>query len=289
MNDRSKGALWMSISAFSTALMGATVKYIGNDISTFEKLFFRNLIGVVVILFTLKGQNIKIFGSSNRSRFFIILRCTAGLIGSVLYFYSINQLDLADSTLLNKLSPFFVTLFATLFLKEKLEKKQMLMLIIVLIGALFVIKPKFSFEMLPALAGFMSAVFAGAAYTLLRYLRTMEEPSTLVLWFSTFSMIGMIPPMLMVGFVKPNITQLIFLVLTGIFATIGQIGLAYAYKYALASEVSIYQYLSIMFSLIIGFVIWRELPDIYSVIGGTVIIGVAIYNYKIVNKKRVEL
>lgn len=39
MNDRSKGALWMSISAFSTALMGATVKYIGNDISTFEKLF----------------------------------------------------------------------------------------------------------------------------------------------------------------------------------------------------------------------------------------------------------
>lgn len=289
MNDRSKGALWMSISAFSTALMGATVKYIGNDISTFEKLFFRNLIGVVVILFTLKGQNIKIFGSSNRSRFFIILRCTAGLIGSVLYFYSINQLDLADSTLLNKLSPFFVTLFATLFLKEKLEKKQMLMLIIVLIGALFVIKPKFSFEMLPALSGFMSAVFAGAAYTLLRYLRTMEEPSTLVLWFSTFSMVGMIPPMLMVGFVKPNITQLIVLVLTGIFATIGQIGLAYAYKYALASEVSIYQYLSIMFSLIIGFVIWRELPDIYSVIGGTVIIGVAIYNYKIVNKKRVEL
>lgn len=163
------------------------------------------------------------------------------------------------------------------------------MLIIVLIGALFVIKPKFSFEMLPALSGFMSAVFAGAAYTLLRYLRTMEEPSTLVLWFSTFSMVGMIPPMLMVGFVKPNITQLIVLVLTGIFATIGQIGLAYAYKYALASEVSIYQYLSIMFSLIIGFVIWRELPDIYSVIGGTVIIGVAIYNYKIVNKKRVEL
>ena len=108
--------------------------------------------------------------------------------------------------------------------------------------------------------------------------------STLVLWFSAFSMIGMIPPMLIQGFVMPNTTQFIYLILTGIFATIGQVALAYAYKYALASEVSIYQYLGIIFSGIIGFMFWKEIPDIYSLIGGMIIIGAALVNYKLSKK-----
>ncbi|WP_442878094.1 DMT family transporter [Cetobacterium sp.] len=284
MNNTLKGAIWMCISALGMALMGATVKFIGSDISTFEKLFFRNLIGVFLLLYSIRGKNINIWGSSPHSRLFMVYRCIAGLTGAVLYFYCINKLYLADSSLLNKLSPFFVTIFATIFLKEKLEKHQIPVLIVVLFGALLVIKPKFSFEMLPALAGFMSAVFAGGAYTLVRYLRTMEEPTTLVLWFSAFSTIGMIPPMLIKGFVVPNSTQLLYLVLTGIFATIGQIALAYAYKYALASQVSIYQYLSIIFSAIIGFIFWKEIPDLLSLIGGCIILGAAFFNYKVSKK-----
>lgn len=280
-DDRLKGAIWMCISALGMALMGATVKFIGSEISTFEKLFFRNLVGVVMLLFTMRTKNINIWGSSNRSRLFMVFRCVTGLAGAVLYFYCINKLYLADSALLNKLSPFFVTIFATLFLKEKLEKRQILILFAVLFGALLVIKPKFSFEMLPALAGFLSAIFAGGAYTLVRYLRTMEEPSTLVLWFSAFSMFGMIPPMLIQGFIVPNSVQLLYLILTGVFATIGQIGLAHAYKHSLANEVSIYQYLSIIFSAIIGFIFWKEIPDILSIIGGLIIIGAAIFNYKL--------
>ncbi|MGL6130484.1 MAG: DMT family transporter, partial [Fusobacteriaceae bacterium] len=220
-------------------------------------------------------------GSSNKSRLFMTFRCVAGLTGAVLYFYCINKLYLADSSLLNKLSPFFVTIFATIFLKEKLERHQMPILAVVLFGALLVIKPKFSFEMLPALAGFLSAVFAGVAYTLVRYLRTMEEPSTLVLWFSAFSMVGMIPPMIIQGFIMPNKVQMLYLILTGIFATVGQIGLAYAYKYARASDVSIYQYLSIIFSAVIGFMFWKEIPDFYSLIGGLIIIGAALFNYNL--------
>ncbi|MGL5356160.1 MAG: DMT family transporter [Cetobacterium sp.] len=281
MNDKLKGTIWMCISALGMALMGATVKLVGSDISTFEKLFFRNFIGVIVLLFSMKGNHINLLGSSNKSRVFIIFRCIAGLTGAVLYFYCIDRMYLADSSLLNKLSPFFVTIFATIFLKEKLEKHQLPILGIVLIGALLVIKPKFSFEMLPALAGFLSAVFAGGAYTLVRYLRKMEEPSTLVFWFSAFSMVGMIPPMLIQGFVMPTGVQLFYLFLTGIFATVGQVGLAYAYKYALASQVSIYQYLSILFSVIIGFIFWKEVPDVLSLIGGIIIIGAALLNYKL--------
>lgn len=276
----------MSISALGMALMGAMVKLVGTEISSFEKLFFRNFIGVIILLLTLKGEKINYFGSSKKSRLFLFFRCALGLTGAALYFYSIDKLYLADSALLNKLSPFFVTIFATLFLKEKLEKHQIPVLVIVFLGSLLVIKPKFSFEMLPALAGFISAIFAGGAYTILRYLRTMEKPSTLVFWFSVFSMLGMIPPMLIKGFVVPNFIEFIFLILTGVFATIGQLGLAYAYRYALAGEVSIYQYLSIIFSVIIGFIFWKEIPDLLSVIGGIIILGAALFNYYVSNRKK---
>lgn len=287
MNDRLKGTLWMCLSALGMALMGTTVKLVGTDISTFEKLFFRNAIGTIILLFSMRGKNTNIFGNSNRGRLFMLFRSLTGLTGALLYFYSINYLYLADSALLNKLSPFFVTLFATLFLKEKFEKKQIPVLILVLIGALLVIKPKFSFSIIPALAGFISAIFAGGAYTFVRYLRSYESPETLVLWFSAISAIGVTIPMLIDGFVVPNKMQLIYLILTGVFATIAQISLAYAYKYALASEVSIYQYLSIIFSAVIGFFLWQEVPDIYSAIGGSIIMGVAVYNYFLTNRKSI--
>ncbi|MGL6098574.1 MAG: hypothetical protein ACRC0G_03000, partial [Fusobacteriaceae bacterium] len=72
MNDKLKGTIWMCISALGMALMGATVKLVGSDISTFEKLFFRNFIGVIVLLFSMKGNHINLLGSSNKSRVFII-------------------------------------------------------------------------------------------------------------------------------------------------------------------------------------------------------------------------
>lgn len=287
MNDRLKGTIWMCLSALGMALMGSTVKLVGTDISTFEKLFFRNIIGTIILLFTMRGKDIKFFGNSNKGRLFMLFRSIAGLSGAILYFYSINYLYLADSALLNKLSPFFVTLFATLFLKEKFEKRQIPILILVLIGALLVIKPKFSFAIIPALAGFTSAIFAGGAYTLVRYLRTFEKPETLVLWFSSISAIGVTIPMILQGFVIPNKIQLLYLILTGVFATLGQVSLAYAYKFALASEVSIYQYLSIIFSAIIGFFLWNEIPDFYSLIGGSIIIGVAIFNYYLSTRKSI--
>ena len=199
--DKIKGTLWMIISAFGMALMSATVKFVGTEISTFEKLFFRNLFGVIVLCFTIKGDFKTLLGSSNRSRIFIILRSILGLTGATLYFYSIDRLYLADSSLLNKLSPVFVTIFATIFLKERLKKLQLFVLILTLCGALLVIKPSFNFISIPALIGFISAIFAGSAYTLLRFLRTMENPTTLVLWFSIFCTIVMIPFMLIHGFV----------------------------------------------------------------------------------------
>ncbi|MGO5064874.1 MULTISPECIES: EamA family transporter [unclassified Clostridium] len=67
--------------------------------------------------------------------------------------------------------------------------------------------------------------------------------------------------------------------LIGIFAAIAQYSLTYAYKYAPASEVVIYNYTNIVFSSIIGFFIWMEVPDYLSILGGLIIIIMAVIVY----------
>ena len=162
----------------------------------------------------------------------------------------------------------------------------MQLLIIVFIGALLIIKPQFNFSVLPSLLGFISAMCAGATYTLIRFLREREKASTIVFYFSFVSVVAMFPIM-MLNYQKPTIIQFMYLIGIGIFAGIGQFTLTNAYRYAPAGEVSIYDYTSIVFSAIIGFIVWLEVPDFLSVIGTSLIIASAIFAY-IYNEKKVK-
>ena len=284
MDNKYKGTLYMCISALGMALMAACVKMTGSEISTFQKLFFRNVVTAGIVLFNVVKMGVSIKPRSARSFKITMVRSIVGLIGAVCFFYAISNLPLADSTMLNKLSPFFVMIFACIFLKEKFHKIQVIPVLIVFLGALLVIKPTFNVEVVPAIIGFTSAIFAGGAYTLVRYLRTMEEPNTIVFWFAVVSFVAMFPLMIIKGFVVPSATQLLFLIGSGVFASVGQIALSYAYRYAPANEISIYQYLSIIFSAGIGIIFIGEIPDMYSLTGGALILVAALINYNITNK-----
>ena len=279
MLNRSKSVIFMLISALAFAFMAANVRLAGN-IPLCEKVFFRNLVSLIVAFFMIRKGKDKIIEKKENLKY-LLLRSFLGLLGVVLYFYAINNLYLADSSMMNKLSPFFVTFFAWLFLKEKLSRFQIAALIIVFCSALLIIKPKLELSVLPAFAGFLSAMFAGAAYTLVRFLGNREKPATIVFFFSLVSVIVMFPLMMM-KFKIPTFIQLIFLSGTGIFAAIGQFGLTLAYKYAKASEVAIYNYTNIIFSAIIGYFLWKEISDIWSIIGGMILIsasaGIFVYN-----------
>ncbi|KGN01197.1 membrane protein [Clostridium novyi A str. 4570] len=282
MNNKTKAVLYMLLSALGFAFMGAMVKLAGN-LPVIEKVFFRNFISLFVAFGALKKTTGPILGKRENQKY-LLARALLGLTGMFLYFYSIDHLKLADSAMLNKLSPFFITLFAIMFLKEELTSMKVVSMVIVFMGALLVIKPQWDLSIIPAIAGFLSAAFAGGAYTLVRFLKDRENPSTIVFYFSLVSVLGAFPFMAM-NFIMPTKIQFLYLILTGVFAAIAQFSLTYSYKYAPASEVAIYNYVNIVFSGIIGFFIWNEIPDKLSVLGGVIILVMAtiVYFY---NKKR---
>lgn len=281
MDNRPKAIGYMICASLFFALMGATVKLSG-DLPVFEKVFFRNLISLFITYALIRKTNVSLFGKRENQKY-LLLRSLLGLTGVVLSFYAINNMYLADSSMLNKLSPFFTTLCAWIFLKERLSKAQVPALITVFMASLLIIKPRLSFEMIPALSGFISAICAGSAYATVRFLREKEDPSTIVFYFSFVSVAGMLP-LLALDFKIPTLTQLFYLAGTGITAVIFQLFMTAAYKYAPASEVSLYDYLSIVFSSILGYIIWSEVPDILSVVGGLLIISTGFVMYFYDNK-----
>lgn len=277
-NDKTKAVMFMLLSSLSFAAMGAFVKLSG-DIPSFEKAFFRNFVSLLISISMITKRKQSPWGKKE-NRKYLFGRGFFGTIGMLAYFYGIDRLILADSGMLNKMSPFFVTIFAAIFLKDKITKHQLFSLFIAMVGVMFIIKPSFNYQnSLPAIICFSSAIFAGAAYTFVSYLSDKEDKYTIVFYFSFISSLIALPLSLM-NFHMPNSIQLIFLLSSGITAALGQFLLTSAYKFAPAGEVSIYNYSNVIFSSILGAMLFSELPDIFSFIGYILIIGAGYIIFK---------
>lgn len=183
-SNRLKGIFFIILSAFGFAVMSAFIKLSG-DLPNIQKVFFRNLVSAIIALFLIikhKGS----FTGKKENRKILIYRSLFGTIGIIFNYYAIDNLVLSDANMLNKISPFLVVVFCALILKEKINLKQILAIIVAFIGALFIVKPSFDIRVVPYIIGFLSAVFAALAYTCVRMLGNKEEYYTIVFFFSTF-------------------------------------------------------------------------------------------------------
>lgn len=275
MKDENKGILLILLSSLCFAVMSASVKAIPH-VPIAEKIFFRNLIGTLIIGSIIIKKKKSFIGNNVK---LLTFRSILGLLGVAANYYAISKLPLSDAVLLNKMSPFFVILLSLIILKEKVANLQIYAMLVALLGAGFVIKPQFDYTIIPAMVGLTSAVFAASAYILVRQLRLYADPETIVFFFSLFSAIVSIPFMLSGQYVPPTASDLVPLILIGVSAAGAQISMTTAYRLAPASQIAIYGYANIIFSTVFGIVLWSEFPDLLSVTGGILIILGGFINY----------
>ena len=275
---------WMVLSGLCFALMGATVKLAG-DVPLTMKVFFRNLVTLGITSVVALNMRENPFGRTPHAKL-LISRSLCGLGGVLLYFLALGKLNLADATLLNKTSPFFVLVFAVVLLKEPFDRILIPALIAAFLGAMLVIKPSFDYELLPAVGGFASGMLSGLAYTLIRALKGRESPNRIIFTFSLVSTLATLP-FLIASPPRPTAGQWLALLSTGVFAAGGQYGLTFAYHHARASRISVFTYLHVLFALILGFAIWNERLDTASLVGGLLIMGAAVLTHHL-GRRRAE-
>ena len=249
-----RGMIMIILSAFFFACMNVSVRLAG-DLSSVQKSFFRNLVAAFfAAIILIKNHTAPKVEKTQWGSLF--LRCAFGTLGILCNFYAIDHLLVADASILNKLSPFFAIIFSFLLLKEKIKPAQAMCVILAFVGCLFVVKPGFeNAHLIPALIGVCGGLGAGIAYTMVRKMGThgVKGP-VIVFYFSCFSCIIVIP------------------------------WITAAYTYAPAGKISIFDYSQIIFATLLGFLLFAEIPDRYSLIGYGLIIlaslGNFLYNWK---------
>lgn len=279
-----KGIFYIILSAFCFSLMDMFVRMSG-DLPSIQKSFFRNIVAAVFgCILVLKEKDS--FQWKKGSGKYLILRSLFGTLGILCNFYAIDHLALADASMLNKMSPFFVVIFSFLFLKEKVTAAQILLVMGAFGGSLFVVKPTVSnLDLIPSLIGLLGGLGAGAAYTMVRKLGTIGVKGPfIVFFFSTFSCVVTLP-WLIFDYHTMTLAQTVILLMAGLCAAGGQFAITAAYCYAPASEISIYDYTKVIFSMILGFVVFQQIPDFYSWVGYIIICLMAIFMF-FYNKRR---
>lgn len=279
------GIFYIILSAFCFSCMNLFVRLSG-ELPSIQKSFFRNLIAFIFALSIIVKNKISV-QITKESLIPLILRSTAGTIGIFCNFYAVDHLTVADASMLNKLSPFFVVIFSFLILKENVRWYQWLCIFVAFFGSLFVIKPSiYIFQNPAALIGFLGGLSAGLAYAFVRLCskKGVKGP-VIVAFFSGFSCLAALPVMIF-DFVPMSGMQLGFLILAGLAAAGGQFSITTAYSYAPASEISVYDYSQIIFSTILGLVILHELPDRWSFVGYVIIIGASVVMFLLNTRQR---
>lgn len=283
---RHLGIYYMLIASLLFAGTGALSKILSSELSSIEIVFFRNIIGLGLIIWMIYKRPLHQAGG----KFWLLaFRGIIGTIGLYAFFYNIAHIDLATAFTFSKTSPIFTALLAAFIFKERLSYLGWFAIFIGFIGILFVIEPTLGVSK-DEYIGLLSGIGAALAYTSIRGLRKHYDTRAIVLSFmlcgSAMPLLSMIVgsfyyrpnlDFLISPFVMPSLNGWVMIVIMGLLATAFQIYLTKAYAASKkAGVVAAVGYSDVVFSMIFGLILGDALPDAWAFLGIVMIIGAGI-------------
>ena len=267
------GFLYMFFSVIAFSLMDLIVKW-SDNYPLGQVLFFRSFFGFIPILFLIPKNRFKNFYYTKRPGLHF-LRSFAGIIALVAIFIALRKLPLAVVVSLSYASPIFITIFSIFLLSEKVGAFRWLAVIIGFIGVLIISEPGFTnlniFYLLPII------FCIGLAFVsiILRKMSTTEPVWLMTFYFTlTIGIVGLTT--LPFGWIMPTPKDFFILAMIGILGGFANLWLTQAYKLAEVSLVAPLRYLSIIFAISCGYLIWNEIPTVKTMVGAFFVISASL-------------
>lgn len=265
---------YLTISALLFSLMGICIRYASHSVDNYTIVFFRNVVGLILFLPFIFRQGI---GFVKTEKLWMhTWRSVVGLAAMYGFFYAIAHLKLSNAMVFTYSSPIFIPLIAWLFLKERITTAMICAAALGFIGVFCVAKPDQGLLNWISMVGIASSLLASMAFVTVRALTQTEPPERIVFYFCFIGSLLSIIPMFWVW--RPyHLQELFFLIAAGVLANISQIFMSHAYRLAPAGQIAPVNYMAIIFAGIWGFLLWQEMPDLYSLIGfGFILIAITL-------------
>lgn len=253
-----------------SAMMGAVTKSM-HQTSPLLMLFFQYAIGF--LCFLPSGMRLGLQAMRTKRLGLQIFRSVAGSACQLLFFMSLRSLPLLDSSLLSNSAPLFIPIVVWVWMRKTISLHVAVSLLIGLVGVLLIIHPGPELLHDPAaLLALASGVLSAVALVATNLLAETEPPARILLYNFGVSALLMAPVAVRVW--KPFSGQVwMMLVSIGVLFALTQWFIIVAYRYASATELSPFNYSVVVFSGILGWVIFGDVPTAAALVGTVLICG----------------
>lgn len=259
----------LTTSALLFSIMGICIRYASHTVDNYTIVFFRNVVGLILFLPFIFKQGI---GFVKTEKLWMhTWRSIVGLAAMYGFFYAIAHLKLSNAMVFTYSSPIFIPVIAWLFLKEKITIAMLCAAVLGFIGVFCVAKPDQGLLNWISVIGIASSLLASMAFVTVRALTQTEPPERIVFYFCLIGSVLSVIPMFWMWRTY-HVKELLFLIGAGILANVSQIFMSHAYRLAPAGQIAPVNYMAIIFAGVWGFLLWNEVPDLYSVIGFCIIL-----------------
>ena len=273
---------YLGLASLFFSLMTVCVKKIDASIPIFELVFFRSIFSLFVTSLIIKKKKIYPWGKNKK---LLIIRGLLGTIALLCIFYSIRNMPLSISTVIQYTYPIFISIFAVFLIKENISIKKIFALLLGWLGILIILNPyqssNIDIETIPILIAFIGAITTSLAYIAVKKLSKHENIFVIIKYFPLSSTILLLP-IVYKSWVTPNFNDLIWILGIGILTQAGQTFLTLGLKNLPASQAASINYLQVLFGSIWGIYLFGEKITINFVFGAIIVLlGTIISSSKI--------
>jgi len=268
-----RAALLMLVSTLLFGLMAITIRYASRTLPTFEIAFWRNTFGLLALLPVLLRS-----GASLRTRQLpkYLLRSAIGIGSMLCSFWAIGHLPLSQAISLSYSTPLFVTIAAVIWLGEIVRRRRWTAVLLGFIGVLVIVRPGTSGFSEGSLVALAAAVLSAVVAIQIKQLSRVDAADTIVFYTYAFWVPLSLVPALFV-WVWPSPDTWIWLALTGLFGTGGQLLWTRALRIGDVSALTPISFMQLPVVSVAGYLLFGEQIDRYTVAGALIIFAANAY------------
>lgn len=280
---RGIGLKILSVMVFT--LMAICIKAAAPHVPPGQAVFFRSFFAIPVILVWLALSGRLPRGLATANPLGHVWRGLVGTGAMALGFAALGLLPLPEATALGYAAPLLTVIFAAMFLGEQVRAFRLAAVAFGLVGVMIVLAPRVTVapgsgtaaETVGAFAALMGAAFAAMAQVFVRKLVHSEPTSAIVFYFSVTGAVLSLVVTLPFGWVMPSAREAALLVGAGLLGGLGQILLTESYRHAEAGVIAPFEYVSMIFALILGYFVFAEVPTRSMLAGATLIVMAGLF------------
>jgi len=274
--------MFLSVSAFS--FMDLIVKW-SDNYPIGEVIFFRGFFGLIPIFLLIPRERLRNFYQTKRHKLHF-QRCLSGLIALIAIFIALRKLPLATVVSISFAAPIFITIMSIFFLNEKVGMYRWLAVLVGFIGIIIITEPGLNSFNIYYLYPIIFCIGLSYVAIVIRRL-SLTEPIWLIGFYFSFTIMMTSFLTLPYGWIMPSLKDFILLSLVGILGGAANLLLTQSYKFSEVSLVSPLKYLSLLFAIFFGYLIWNEIPSYKTLVGASLVIlsSIIIFRREIYLKK----